>query len=100
MTKLETLEQDIDDNLHKMAVTVLGPAAAALQGERTTTQNDEGSIEERISRAQAEKLLEEWKKIKLRAEKSGKYANSEDALLKDDDRKLRDELFIKTGEDD
>jgi hypothetical protein len=79
-----------------MAITVLGPTVSVLQGQQSQHE-EEGTIEERISRFQAEKHLATWKFIKLSHEKNS-TGKSDEPLL--GDAKLRLQLFNETGEDD
>ena len=62
------MDEDVDDNLTKMAITVLGRSAYHLK-KFEDSKADAATIEERISRDRALMLLEEWKKIKIAHDK-------------------------------
>ena len=94
----KTVDEDTRDNLTKMAITVLTPHADYLKDFREEG-HDEATIAERISKARAEELLAEWKKIKVQALELKPHEEME-RLLGDDERALKDKLFIITGEDD
>ena len=81
-----------------MAITVLTPHADYLSDFKEEG-HDEATVGERISRHRAEELLAEWKKIKVQALELKPHEES-DRLLDNDERALKDKLFIITGEDD
>lgn len=83
-----------------MAVSALG---ANLQKLKDLKINDEesGNIESRVSRARAEQILEVWKRLKVKAEIQANAPEQEGLKerLLSDERSLKDQLFVETGED-
>jgi hypothetical protein len=68
-------------------------------GQIQEAADEEEGIEHRISRHQAEKLLEAWKKMKIESDEQTTTGghNQESLLLQE--RKLKDRLFVEHGED-
>lgn len=102
MNKMSMVEEDINDNLTKMAQHILKPDMNKLKslGYSAAADEEQGDIESRISRHRAAELLEAWKKMKVQAEEESERTTegNQEALLKLD-TKLKDQLFIEHGED-
>lgn len=79
-----------------MAHHVLGVSFEKLKDQ--VSQLDEGTIEERVSRHKAEEYLDLWKKMKVEAERNAGGSTASEGLLAQE-IKLKDRLFIETGED-
>ena len=88
--KLETVEADIADNLTKMAAHVLRPNMSRLQ----EAGQARGSVAERVTRIKAEEYLGVWKRMKIAANCFEPDDSASEAV-----RRLKDELFVKVGED-
>lgn len=57
---------------------------------------EEGAIEERISQIRAEEILDLYKKLKVKSDFAHGAGSASEPLL---DTKVKDQLFIETGED-
>lgn len=74
--KIETIEDDVDDNLKKMAFHIMCPDPEKyIEAARTTHYDEESDIEERVTQSKAEEILEFYKRECIRAEIE--YANDE-----------------------
>ena len=59
---------------------------------------EESKIEERISQIKAEEYLEVWKRLNIKEERAhAGHSERHEPLLRDS--KLKDKLFVETGED-
>lgn len=69
LRKMELVDEDVNDNLTKMAKHILNPDLDILKEYGYDGRADEEQgVEERISRARAAELLEIYKRMKVRAE--------------------------------
>jgi hypothetical protein len=84
-----------------MAHSILqGPYERFLAaGESEQTYVNTQSIEERVSQAEAEKMLDAWKRYNVRAEGHVHTEETTSAHLLSDENKIKDKLFIEFGED-
>lgn len=95
--RIETVEEDVDDNLKKMAFHIMNPDQEKYQEAVRTTYYDENEdIEERVSLAKAEEILEFYKRECIRAEIE--YAGDE-AAQKEYVEQVKDHIFIDFNED-
>ena len=116
MEAAKTCDADTLDNLIKMALHVVKAADAESLRQQFHLSGtgdadvEYGDIETRVTRARAEQLLTEWKKILVEYEKSGGNIDAlwqgdgaESGLIGGGDNTnleaLKDKLFIQTGED-
>ena len=70
LKKLDTLEEDVTDNLTKMAHHILGAQFDKLKGESNAQNEDVTNIEERVTRHKADEYLGLWKKMRVEAERN------------------------------
>ena len=101
LEKMKLVEGDVTDNLTKMTRHILNPEQELMQkfvGFALGSGDEEEGIEERIAQVRARELLEAWKKIQVQAENELGGAGAHDQLLAQENR-LKDRLFIETGED-
>lgn len=122
ITAARRVSADTDDNLIKMALKLvenckkdeLTPHITSEDFDGTADAED-GNIETRVTRADAERLLEEWKKILVQHENEGNNieallaggasgANTTSLINNDNGEtpeleQLKDKLFVSAGED-
>ncbi|CDW72291.1 UNKNOWN [Stylonychia lemnae] len=95
--RLETIEEDVDDNLKKMAFHVMEPDVEKFHEAAQSGQYEiESSIEERISQLQAEEIMESYKRQLVEAE--AKFGNNQ-KVYEEQIEKIKDNLFVQFGED-
>ena len=94
---LESVDEDIDENLKKMAFYIMKPDPTKfLEAGSTLRPDQELTIEERITMVKAEKILEDYKRSYLKTELEYKSEGAE--RLAEELEACKEKLYVDFGE--
>ena len=95
--RLQTLDEDVDDNLKKMAFHIAKPDPALFIEAASAVKEDlEATIEERVSATKAAEILQVFKALLVQAE--AEFAH-DPVRLAEEREACKEQLFVEFGED-